>query len=329
LGKLLLCIRIQQAVCKSSLDRDERHLLMVMAVLADWHTGVGTASQKTIADAMGCTDRYVRLLLSKLSKREDSPVMVTRRRRSSATGRTSDQYTLQFTQPESMATPSGTCVPEPSGTCVPEPSGTCVPEPSGTCVPDAEPLKLLPQPEIHDTPTGNPRHPNRNVRSDDQISSDLSQISSSVPRKVSRAKKSESKPSEKQPVEGANDLKLHYVAEFKRARADEPAFGKAWGRAVKAFGDMVTTHGLERAKRIVTGALDSPFGSKTPWAIRDNAVNYQGTAPVAARGRAPEPQRSHDQERTKSWGKSGALAEALAPDLAARRVAYPEEYPAE
>lgn len=271
---------------------------MVMALLADWRTGVGTASQATIASRVGCTDRHVRQLLSDLAERKDSPVMVTRRRRGAATGRTSDQYTLSFTQPE----PGADSATPPEA----EQRAGSDPEPNRNGVPVGEPFKLETQPEHHDSPTGTPRHPKRNVRSDNQISSDLDQISSSAPRKVSRAKKQSEPRAEKPPVEGAHELKLFYVDGFKRTRGEQPEFGKAWGRAMKAFGDLVTTHGLERAKRIVGAALDTQFGSKTPWAIRDNAVNYQGGQ--APRGRAPAPQRSPDEARSQSWGKDGPLA---------------------
>lgn len=300
----LLCLRVQQAVCGSALDADARHLLMVMALLADWRTGVGIASQTTIASALGCSDRHVRKLLSDLAERKDSPVMVTRRRRGAAAGRTSDQYSLSFAQPEHGAG-SGT-PPEAE-----QRAGSDT-DPNRNSVPLGEPLKLTNQPERHDSPTGTARHPKRNVRSEDQISSDLYQISSSAPRQEKRARKASEKRDEKPPVEGAHDLKLHYVAEFKRTRNEEPAFGRAWGRAVKAFGDLVTTYGLERAKRIVSAALAAPFGSKTPWAIRDNAVNYQGAQP--SRGRAPEPQRSSDPERAKSWGRSNTFDAPTTPD---------------
>jgi hypothetical protein len=291
LGKLL-CLRIQEALTASSLDRETRHLLMVMALLADWRSGVGTASQATIARAVGCTDRHVRKLFSDLEGK-DSPVMVTRRRRGAATGRTSDQYTLSFAQPEPGAGSATT--PEAEQHAGSDPNS------NRNAVPVGEPFRLETQPERHDTPTGTVRHPKRNVRSDDQIYSDLDQISSSAPRQVSRPKNQPKQPSETPPVEGAHELKLFYVAEFKRTRSEEPAFGRAWGRAVKAFGDLVTTYGLERAKRIVAAALATQYGSKTPWAIRDNAVNYQGPQP--SRSRAPEPQRSSDTERTKSWGR--------------------------
>lgn len=271
---------------------------MTMAVLADWRTGVGTASQATIASAVGCSDRHVRQLLTTLSERKDSPVIVTRQRRSApnGSGRTSDQYTLELFDRASVPAPA-----TPSVAVQPEQHSGREPAPNRNSVPVEEPFQLQVQPEQHDRSTGTARPFNRNARSDDQISSDLSQISSSAPRQVSRPKKQPKARAEKAPVEGAHELKLHYVAEFKRARTEEPEFGKGWGRAVKAFGDMVTAHGLEKAKRIVSAALAAQYGSKTPWDIRDKAVNYQGTQP--SRGRAPEPQRSPDQERSKSWGR--------------------------
>jgi hypothetical protein len=90
-------IAVQVAACRSSLRPELRHLLMVMAVLADRRTGAGRSSQATIATAMGRSERHVRRLLAELELDQNSPVEVTRRyrSRSNGRGRSSDEYVLR------------------------------------------------------------------------------------------------------------------------------------------------------------------------------------------------------------------------------------------
>ncbi|MBK8994635.1 MAG: hypothetical protein IPM35_02640 [Myxococcales bacterium] len=90
-------IRAQQAVCAEdcTLAPELRHLVMVLAVLANRRTGEGIAGQERIAGAMGVTTRTVRRLLAELAD-ADAPVAVMRtpRMRRTGRGRTSDAYTL-------------------------------------------------------------------------------------------------------------------------------------------------------------------------------------------------------------------------------------------
>ena len=100
----------------------------------------------------------------------------------------------------------------------------------------------------------------------------------------------------KQPVKGADELKLHYVAEFERTRGEGPEFGKQWGRAVKAFGELVAMRGLERAKRIVTTALqeDQRYMRRiNPWEIAEDSNKH-----LAPRASAPVQQGSVQRKQT-------------------------------
>lgn len=102
-------IDVINTVCASNLPQDLRHVLMVMAHLADHRTGRGLSSQETIARAMGCGAREVRRKLDRLARIADSPVQVVRRSRPRADGRgrTSDEYHLVLTSNLSEAGPTG------------------------------------------------------------------------------------------------------------------------------------------------------------------------------------------------------------------------------
>lgn len=93
-------IAVQRAVCDPSctLPPGLRHLIMVLAVLADRRTGRGLASQATIGAALGVSERSARRLLAELGRRCDSPVLVSRRprMRRDGRGRTSDAYQLSL-----------------------------------------------------------------------------------------------------------------------------------------------------------------------------------------------------------------------------------------
>lgn len=282
----LLTFEIQKAICRSTLPADLRHLLMVMALLADGRTGIGTASQATIAGCMGCTDRHVRSLLARLSATEGSPVTLDRRRRGVSRGRLSDEYRLVLSAPEQEQ-----CSASAEGAQQEQHSGSDH-DPNRNSVPVREKA----EPEQHDSRTGSPRHPKRNVRSDDQLSDQLSINSSAAKRR--------GKPL-KDPSPGVHELKLHYVAEFERTRNAKPNFGKAWSRAMKAFGDMLLAHKLDGAKQIITTALGDQWVRRiNPWELRDDANKYIGKQPV--RGRQIAVQRGADEAVANTWGKDGA-----------------------
>lgn len=96
---------------------------------------------------------------------------------------------------------------------------------------------------------------------------------------------------EKVPVVGAHELKLHYLSEFQKHRTAEAKFTPAqWSRAMKALGELVTAHGLEESKRIVSTALQQlptpTFTPKVnPWDIVANANNHKATMVATGRSR--------------------------------------------
>lgn len=89
-------LQIQKAVCESDLPSHLRHLIMVMAVLANYRTGGGWYSQSAIARALGVDARTVRRRLAELAeKHPDSPVTIqSSPRYSQGGGRSSNQWRL-------------------------------------------------------------------------------------------------------------------------------------------------------------------------------------------------------------------------------------------
>lgn len=267
-------LQLQHAVCSSDLDSDTRHLVMVMALKADWKTGVGSASQTTIADAMGCSVRHVGGLIRDLEASATSAVGVRRTRRSSATGRSSDQYELFIREPGPNAAPGGASQPAQRAESNTQPNRHSVPIDRG-----GQPAQRAGTPQDS---TGKSRHPNRHAvptqpaqRADDQdLFQDLDQ---DLP--APRAKRVKAAPT-KDPAPGAHELKLHYVAEFERLRQVKPEFGPRWARAMKAFGELAKAHGLEGAKGLVSRALADKFTRRIqPWELVDDANKHLGPAP--------------------------------------------------
>lgn len=245
-------------------------MLNVMAQAANGRTGVGRAGQTTIAAMMGITDRAVRKLLCELDQAVQngtSPVRVVRRPRflPEGRGRTSDEYVIELTNRNS--------------------GSPCSTPPTGTAVP----VTHDDQPERKPRLTGTGKATNRNSGSGDQHDQH-DQRSTSAPR--SRKREKPPKPPKPPPVVGAHDLKLHYVAEYQRLKGATAELGPKWPRAMKAFGELVTTHGLERSKGIVTRALADNFARRImPWELADDALKWLGQQP---RGNGVAVQRGMD-----------------------------------
>ena len=291
-----LVFQLQKAICSSpvgdgpgALNRETRHLLMVMALLADGRTGVGTSSQETIAHAMGCSARHIRGLLAAYTARTDTPIILSRRRRGAALGRTSDEYTLSLrpSQPAQCSASASSSQPEQHSSSDTVPNRNLVP------------LRLTPEPERHDSRSGTPRQPKRNSSSGGHLSDQLSDQRSSAPRRKDAPVVV--------PVAGAHELKLHYIAEFKRTRAIEPQFGKRWSRAMKAFGELVTTHGLDTSKQIVTRALgDQQYTRRiNPWELADDAMKHLGPRPAPFNAR-PVQKGVRSEAEAQNWGSDRA-----------------------
>lgn len=94
-----LTFRIQEALLGSDLPKDFRHLLHVMACVANSQTGVGWHSQASLAAFTGCSERHVRAMMTALSAADSTPVRVERRARfrRDGRGRTSDEWQLVLT----------------------------------------------------------------------------------------------------------------------------------------------------------------------------------------------------------------------------------------
>ena len=87
---------LHEAAMSSSLSRDARHLVHVLARLSNGQTGRGTVGQATIARKMGCSERLVRRLMAELEAAAPTSVRLVRRPRFRAEGRgrTSDEWQL-------------------------------------------------------------------------------------------------------------------------------------------------------------------------------------------------------------------------------------------
>lgn len=256
----LFVFRVLDAVNapECTLRLEVRYLLTCLAQAAAGRTGVGLAGQARIAGMMGVTDRAVRKLFTELEQAVQdgtSPVRVVRRKRflSDRRGRTSDEYEIQLINRNG--------------------GSACSDASTGTAVPDAPAV----QPERNERSTGTGRSFNRNSGSGDQRRDQIrDQRSTSAPR----SRKREKPP----PVEGSHDLKLHYVAEYERRRGVKPEFGKQWSLAMKALGELVTAHGLDAAKGIVTRAFADDWVATNrcqPWEIARDANKWRGRQPNA------------------------------------------------
>lgn len=76
---------------------------------------------------------------------------------------------------------------------------------------------------------------------------------------------------------------------------------------MKAFGELVTTHGLDGAKTIVSRALADEYARRIePWALVDDAVRWLGKRPLSAGKGQLAIQRHGEQLRINSdadsWG---------------------------
>lgn len=261
----LFRFEFERAVQASNLDPKIRYLLVTMASLADGHTGVGLKSQDAIAKAMGYSDRYVRDLIKEFEGLTDPPVKVLRTRRLDGDGyRAPDRYELSIVDPDLTGTPSSAKVGGPYRNKTPT-----LPEQNGDL-------------------TGTRCSALSDLSESDQ--SDLIPL---------RGKKG----SKKVPVPEAKTLMAHYQTEFKRLRGEEPKFGKLTAKAWSAFGDLVSTHGLETAKRIVTNALGNPFTRPVePWHLAASANGFLTAAPISKQtprvqgGGWVEPEKSQKQK---------------------------------
>ena len=279
-----MLIEIQRAVCQSQLDPDTRHMVMVMMLLADNDTGRGFSKQETIAASMGRSVRHVGNLLRALEANADSPITVTRRHRGRVDGggRSSDEYVLALRPPRQSGTPA-----------------------SSQTAPRADSPPLQSAPDAFSVTPAPPGQTARHAGQTAQCADDLlfvGSLSANTPasNKPKRVRKTRVKVVPAVPC--AHDLKIHYVAEFQRLRGATPAFGKAWGRAMMAFGELVQAHGIDAARGIVSRALipDAYRSRIQPWEISADSNKYLGAQP--RKGNAPLVQRGGTvRDSSPSW----------------------------
>ncbi len=279
-GQKPLTLRIQEAASQSDLPKDARHLIHVMCVYANSKTGEGWHGQETLAKYMGCSDRHVRALLADLSRDDSVPVRVERQARyAGVRGRTSDRWRLVLTAH----------LPEHHSGKEERINRNDVPAeapPDGGSTGTPRPIYRNTTTDLPERGSGDPRSEPRSeprsnsARSTSRPKSGSSSGSSKKAKKASAKAKPKAQPT---PVPGAHDLKVHYCAEFEKHRGAKPEFGKRWSRAVKAFGELVTTHGLDKSKTIVSRALSDSYARRIePWNLVDDAVRWLGAQPQGA-----------------------------------------------
>jgi len=164
-------------------------------------------------------------------------------------------------------------------------SATQTPVPEGhQCLGDTPPV-----PEGHPTGATVTPHPCHTDTRSDPVSDP---VRDPAPRKHSP-----------EPSSDSHELKLHYVAEFKRHRGgEEPDFGKGWSRAMKAFGELAGTHGKTKAKVIVSNAMADAFTRRiNPWELVDDANKHLGRPPQPGPRQAVQ-RGVVDESEAQRWG---------------------------
>lgn len=283
----MIGIEAQRAVCATercdgrvvslcALSPELRHLIMVLAVLANRETGRGTSGQQQIGAAMGVSERTVRRLLAELSARLDSPVRVERRQRRRADGyRTSDAYQLVLVSPvtddrrgaashRTLAAGDSPVTDDRSSAGSHRSREATSPVTGGT--PHRSPASAL--------------DPRSDPRSDPRRSSPRETAASTSPKR-----RRPSKP-EREADPRLLPLRDFYVARYQAAnQGAAPAFSRAtWGRAMRAFAELLdAAKSDERARLCIERTFSSPdaFTRRRcqPWEIATDANKLLADTP--------------------------------------------------
>jgi hypothetical protein len=289
---LPLTLRIQWAIAKSDVPREIRHLILTMAMTATSTTGKGLSSQATIGKLMGCDARTVRRYEAELESLPDSPVAIERTRRGGkgGKGRLPDEWTLvlkRTTVSVSDGIPSGQLCPIETSR-------------SG----QGDPVGLVAEADKRKSRSGQ----KPTAEADTGVLLSTYDLRSKDLRSNSAPRKPRKRVTDSPPVPGVHELKIHYVEQLELHRKVKAEFGDAWSRAMKAFGKLVTRHGLEPAKLLVTNAMkaDPQYNRRiNPWELVDDALKWIGPQPKA-NAKKPDVQRGGYDP---GWGKNNPLAD--------------------
>lgn len=286
----MIGIEAQQAVCAVDcrLAPELRHLIMVLAVLADRRTGEGISGQDRIAAAMGVSPRTVRRLLAELTD-ADSPVIVLRkaRMRKSGRGRTSDNYALAV-QPDAGDRLVGSDQPATDGH---------VEAPDQAAAGDRK--VSHDQPVTAARPTGHAEHdqpatgdrasyPSRDPSRDPRRSSPRGAAASiGSPKRAARARAGGP---QRETDPRVLPLRDYYVERYRAAnQGAEPALSRqSWGRAMRAFAELLDAAKSEERARLCierTFASADAFTRRRcqPWEIAADANKLLAERPATAK----------------------------------------------
>lgn len=284
----MIGIEAQRAVCATercdgrvvslcALSPELRHLIMVLAVLANRETGRGTSGQQQIGAAMGVSERTVRRLLAELAARLDSPVRVERHQRRRDDGyRTSDAYQLVLVSPATDGRKGAASHRTPT---------------AGDSLVTHDPSSLGSHRSREATSpvTGGPSHrssasgpdPRSDPRSDPRRSSPRGTAAVTTPKR-----RGANKP---EPDPRVLPLRDFYAERYRAAnQGAEPAFSRAmWGRAMKSFAELLeAAKSVERARLCIERTFSSQdaFTRRRcqPWEIAADANKLLADTPRTA-----------------------------------------------
>ncbi len=265
-------VAAQRSVCavECTLAPELRHLIMVLAVLADHRTGEGLSGQERIASAMGYSPRTVRRLLAELAD-ASSPVVVMRtpRMRNSGRGRTSDAYTLalQADTRDRVVADDQADAPVRLDGVLQEDAG--------------DRLVTHDQPDTRERPTGHAEHdqPDTGVRASYPIRDPIRDPVSIARETAARTKPPRARKTKQTHQADARVLPLrdYYVERYRAAnQGADPALGpQGWGRAMKAFAELLgAAKSEERARLCIERTFADPWRRSNacqPWEVARDA----------------------------------------------------------
>lgn len=258
-------IAVQAAVCAEhcALPSELRHYVMTLAVLANRRTGIGTAGQERIAEAMGVTVRTVQRLAAQLETHADRPVTVVRRQRRRKDGyRTSDEYRLALPSPDADDGRGDTSADRAHPT---QTTGE-YPDADDGRERGSHPTAVTTSPDTGDDLTRHARHPSdpgSDPRSDPSspVANPESDRGKSIRRPAAPATRNPKRQAAKRKTGEHGEHRLvieRYVALYEQARGERPAFG---GRDARDAAALLAAFGGDAARvcTLLDGAFADPF----------------------------------------------------------------------
>jgi hypothetical protein len=295
-------MRVIDAVGASELPADLRHLLMVMAYLANSATGRGLSSQVTIGRFIGCNDRSVRQKLERLEALPDAPVRVVRhyRQRRDGRGRTSDEYQLVILTNRHPAAGDTT---GPTGNELPvEQPDSCDDQPATECGPTGNPMHDQPATGCQGSTEGSTeKDPRRSLSRSKRATRGSASASKKGERAKAKKPKAERTPEQLAAYRRTLDC---YFEEFAKARGAKPVFGKIEGKNLWTLLEKFNFDDSKACAAIVTAYQSFRAKSVTILNIASNPQGFEVQPAKARNGRPPAVQPGDDYDLTRYEAKN-------------------------